>query len=82
MMELRQIRSFLSIAETVHFGRTAEMIHLSQPALSLQIRGLEDEISEDRVGAGSGPRKTSAAARSYDGIAMPIKATTRPSNPI
>src|SRR6201993_365074 len=44
MMELRQIRSFLSIAETLRFGRTAEMIHLSQPALSLQIRALEDEI--------------------------------------
>src|ERR1700730_820852 len=44
MMELRQIRSFLSIAETLHFGRTAEMIHLSQPALSLQIRAREDEI--------------------------------------
>ena len=43
-MELRQIRSFLSIAETLHFGRTAEMIHLSQPALRLQIRTLEDEI--------------------------------------
>jgi DNA-binding transcriptional LysR family regulator len=44
-MELRQIRSFLSIAETLHFGRTAEMIHLSQPALSLQIRALKDEIA-------------------------------------
>jgi DNA-binding transcriptional LysR family regulator len=44
IMELRQIRSFLSVAETLHFGRTAEMIHLSQPALSLQIRALEDEI--------------------------------------
>jgi DNA-binding transcriptional LysR family regulator len=44
MMELRQIRSFLSVAETLHFGRTAEMVHLSQPALSLQIRALEDEI--------------------------------------
>jgi DNA-binding transcriptional LysR family regulator len=43
-MELRQIRSFLSIAETLHFGRTAELIHLSQPALSLQIRALEDEL--------------------------------------
>jgi DNA-binding transcriptional LysR family regulator len=43
-MELRQIRSFLSIAVALHFGRTAEMIHLSQPALSLQIRALEDEI--------------------------------------
>ena len=43
-MELRQIRSFLSIAETLHFGRTAESIHLSQPALSLQIRALEEEV--------------------------------------
>jgi DNA-binding transcriptional LysR family regulator len=43
-MELRQIRSFLSVAETLHFGRTAELIHLSQPALSLQIRALEEEI--------------------------------------
>ena len=43
-MELRQIRSFLSVAETLHFGRTAELIHLSQPALSLQIRALEDEV--------------------------------------
>ena len=43
-MELRQIRSFLSIAETLHFGRTAKLIHLSQPALSLQIRALEEEI--------------------------------------
>src|SRR5258706_2910924 len=43
-MEHRQIRSFLSIAETLHFGRTAELIHLSQPALSLQIRALEEEV--------------------------------------
>jgi DNA-binding transcriptional LysR family regulator len=43
-MELHQIRSFLSIAETLHFGRTAEMIHLSQSALSLQIGAFEDEI--------------------------------------
>ena len=43
-MELRQIRSFLSIAETLHFRRTAELIHLSQPALSLQIKALEEEV--------------------------------------
>ena len=43
-MDLRQIRSFLSITETLHFGRSAELIHLSQPALSLQIRALEEEV--------------------------------------
>ena len=43
-MELRHIRSFLSIAETRHFGRTAELIHISQPALSLQIRALEEDV--------------------------------------
>jgi DNA-binding transcriptional LysR family regulator len=43
-MELRQIRSFLSIAETLHFGRSAELIHISQPALSNQIRALEEEV--------------------------------------
>ena len=43
-VELRQIRSFLSIAETQHFRRTAELIHLSRSALSLQIRALEEEV--------------------------------------
>jgi DNA-binding transcriptional LysR family regulator len=43
-MELRHIRSFLSLAKTLNFSRTAEMGHLSQPALSLQIQALETEI--------------------------------------
>ena len=38
------MKSFLSIAETLHFGRTTELIHLSQPALSLQIQALEEEV--------------------------------------
>ena len=43
-MELRHIKSFLAVAETLNFGRAAERMHLSQPALSLQIRCLEDDI--------------------------------------
>ena len=43
-MELRHVRSFLSLAKTLNFSRTAEIVHLSQPALSLQIQALENEI--------------------------------------
>ena len=43
-MELRHIRSFLSLAKNLSFSRTAQILHLSQPALSLQIQALEKEI--------------------------------------
>ncbi len=43
-MEIHQIRCFLAVAERLHFRRAAEAMHLSQPALSLQIQALEEEI--------------------------------------
>ncbi len=43
-MEIRNLRSFLAVAETSHFTQAARKIHLSQSALSHQIKELEQEI--------------------------------------
>lgn len=43
-MDLRQLRTFVHIAELHSFTRAAAFLHVSQPALSRQVRLLEEEL--------------------------------------
>ena len=52
-MELRHLRYFTALAETLSFTRAAERVHVTQSTLSHQIRQLEDEVGQllfDRIG--------------------------------
>lgn len=52
-MELRQLETFVTVADEGSFTRAARMLHLAQSSVSAQIRGLEDDLGVrlfDRMG--------------------------------
>jgi DNA-binding transcriptional LysR family regulator len=62
-MELYQLRSFVIVAELGHLTRASERLHLSQPALSAQIKALEDELGVALFDRSSSGMTLTAAGR-------------------
>lgn len=43
-MNIKQVRAFLAVAQSMNFTHAASQLHLSQPALSLTIKALEENL--------------------------------------
>jgi DNA-binding transcriptional LysR family regulator len=64
-MELRHLRYFVTVAETRNITRAAERLRVAQPALSRQLRDLEDELGVTLLERGRKGVNVTAAGREF-----------------
>ncbi|MFJ4184863.1 LysR family transcriptional regulator [Kitasatospora sp. NPDC089509] len=79
-MELRQLQYFVTVARHGSFTRAAELLHLSQPGVSAQIRQLERELGHqllDRSGRTVRPTRVGEAVLPHARAALAAAAAAR-----
>ncbi|MBK6005631.1 LysR family transcriptional regulator [Ramlibacter ginsenosidimutans] len=81
-MELYQLRTFLAVAEEANLTRAAERVHTSAPAVSAQVKALEEELGVrlfDRTSRGmtltSAGERVAAEARRTLAAAQGLRTT-------
>src|ERR1700736_6057023 len=73
-VEMRHLRALLTVAEELNFTRAAERLHLTQQALSGQIRQLEDRVGRRLVDRDSRHVALTAAGKTLSEQARPLLA--------
>lgn len=63
MVDLRQLRQFVAVAEELHFHRAAARLHMSQPPLTAAIRRLEEAIGSELIQRGNRTLGLTAAGK-------------------
>lgn len=71
-MELRQLRYFLTVAHEGTYGRASQKLHVAQPALSRQIKKLEQELGVELFVRHAHGVSLTAAARAIEEKAQHI----------